>query len=114
MALRVQKKALFGAFFCYSTLVNFPFSPHFSHFCGLQRPSLLKPQAHFQVAMSLDPPVQLFDTDFTNFLQIGQALEAFQDAILLEGGHTVGNGLMTDLFDLGFAFDQGLHFVGAL
>jgi hypothetical protein len=28
-----------------------PFSPHFSHFCGLQRPSLVKPQEHFQVAM---------------------------------------------------------------
>lgn len=35
----------------YSALTNCPFSPHFSHFCGLQRPSLLNPQAHFQIAM---------------------------------------------------------------
>lgn len=40
----------------YSTLVNIPFSPHFSHFCGLQRPSLLKPQAHFHVAIEQSPP----------------------------------------------------------
>jgi hypothetical protein len=35
----------------YSAFTNCPFSPHFSHFWGLQRPSLLNPQVHFQVAM---------------------------------------------------------------
>jgi hypothetical protein len=39
----------------YSAFTNCPFSPHFSHFCGLQRPSLLNPQEHFQVAM-VSPP----------------------------------------------------------
>jgi hypothetical protein len=39
----------------YSALTNCPFSPHFSHFCGLQRPSFVNPQEHFQVAM-LSPP----------------------------------------------------------
>jgi len=37
----------------YSALTNVPFAPHFSHFCGLQRPSLLKPHSHFHVAMNI-------------------------------------------------------------
>jgi hypothetical protein len=44
----------------YSTFVNIPFSPHFSHFCGLQRPSLLKPHVHFHVAIGV--------TSFNSFL----------------------------------------------
>lgn len=35
----------------YSALTKLPFSPHLSHFWGLQRPSLVNPQVHFQVAM---------------------------------------------------------------
>ncbi len=58
-------------------------------------------------------PVGLFDGHSLDLLERGQPLEGFVHTVLNKGGHAFSDGVLEQVFGLGFALDQTFHLVRA-
>ena len=58
-------------------------------------------------------PSKLFDANFPDLQQVGLAFKDFFNAVLLQGGHAILEGLVAYVFHLGTPLNQLLHFVSA-